>query len=235
MKTRLQITTLARIVVIATASVLNVKAADHEAPAALEFSSVVWGTLSLSELYYPMGETFVPLDISLRKRSKIQALEKSEFFELYLRKESTAGEVSYELVGQTALVPNAKRLLFFIEEGDEAAELPLQLRAFNDSLEVFPAGTFRMCNDTSETLQLVLNGVTIELKAGAVELIKTGVSKDGGFLPFSILDSVGNPVMETRVLCQAGERKMIIIHPPLKSQGSLVVNFLTEFIPTPSR
>jgi hypothetical protein len=100
----------------------------------------------------------------------------------------------------------------------------------NDALDVFPPGTIRVINFSSAELQVKFAGRAGKLPRGGMSLVKSNVSKKGGFIPFQIADPKGKVVFETRLFSQATGRDMVFIGDPAKPGDRLPVKVLPQLI-----
>lgn len=201
------------------------------AKAVVEFSCLVWDSLATPEIFYRDGKSYFPLTFSPGNRSQLYPLKESMDLELYVKEVGEDGVATYKLVGKAPLVGGTRRMLFIIDPAPEAADLPLVIFGFDDSLDVFPPGTFRFANFTAALLQVKFGGQTTKLPARELSVVKSNAPKNGGFLPFVIGDASGKVVFETRLFGQPSGRDMVFIGPPAKPGGPPRVKFLTQIIP----
>ncbi|MGJ8651171.1 MAG: hypothetical protein ACSHX4_12500 [Opitutaceae bacterium] len=235
MKTRLPVILFAVLGLVSVASVLSARASQSEHQNAIEFSCVIWEPLSLPQLFYRQGAEFYPLELAPGRRSSINALKDTSALELHIRRETFGGQSDYELVGLAPCLDGSERMLFLIEEVEDAHGLPLQIRGLDDSLKAFPPGAFRFVNETPDLLTIVFGEASISLAADSVEVVNSGVDPSGGFLPILIKDDQENVISETRLFSQASARQIVFIHPPKKIGGRLSMVFLSELLPSSSR
>ena len=151
--------------------------------------------------------------------------------ELFEKVTAADGALTYKLVGRAPLVGGARRMLFLVNPAPNAAGLPLRLYGVNDALDVFPPGTIRVINFSSAELQVKFAGQTSKLPRGGMSLVKSKVSKNGGFIPFLIGDLKGAVLFETRLFSQATGRDMVFIGAPAKPGDRLLVKVLPQLIP----
>lgn len=199
----------------------------------IQFSCVVWTDLSYPALYFRQGDEFLPLTLLPRQRSQIYSLQGREALELYVAKDQANGTPGHELVGRAALPQGAKQMLFMIQESPSGGKLPLTVYGMDDSLDAFPAGSFRFLNFTNLPLQVEFGGTTNKLSPQAIKVVQPEIPELGGFLPFMIKDSEGRTGFQTRLFGQPRGRKMVLIVPPTKMGEKLAVLFLPQIVPPP--
>lgn len=210
-------------------------------PHTVEFSCVAWENLPFPELFYREGKEYLPIKPSAGQRSPAYNLRDAHALELFVRKEKaaaggkSASSESYELAGLAPLLEGAIRMLFLIEPTSESDKnsngLPLQLRGMDDSLETFPAGSFRFINLTPDLLRIEFGGATHDLPEGEAKVLTADLSATGGFLPIIIRNEEGRTVLENRLFGQRTGRELVIISPPDEGRKGLKVKFLSDVIP----
>ena len=214
--------------------------AKDEEPAtaeAIKFTCATWDTLPNPELFYQQSGEYLPVELAAGQRSQAYPLKGAEVFELFIRKAAVAGAAeasnlpAYEKVGVTALPEGAKRMLFLIEAKNEAKGPPLQLLAMDDSLEIFPAGSYRFLNRTPDLLRIDFGGATHDLPPSELKTVTPVLPEAGGFLPVVIKNEQGLSLFENRFLAQRTGRELVIISPPAEGRTELVIKFLSEIIP----
>jgi len=199
----------------------------------IQFSCVVWKDLSYPALFFRQRDEFLPLTLPPRQRSQMYSLQGQEALELYVAKDQANGKPGHELVGRAALPQRAKQMLFMIQESPNGGKLPLTVFGMDDSLDSFPAGSFRFLNFTTLPLQVEFGGTTNKLSPQAIEVVQPEIPKLGGFLPFMIKDSKGHIGFQTRLFAQPRGRKLVLIVPPKKMGEKLAVLFLPQIVPPP--
>lgn len=230
MKLRLSVFVIAAFGVIQWASAVNESAPSSDEVDGFEFSCLVWEPLALSELYYRKGAEFLPLKLTPGCRSPKYVIKGTSSLELHFQREGPEGQSEYRLVGLAPRIDHSDRVLFIIEEIEDSHGLPLQLIAFDDSLEAFPAGSFRFVNETPDSLRIVFGGESSELAVASSIVVPSAVGKSGGFLPVAIQDKLGSALLETRLFCQANGRQIAFIRPPKNAGGRLRVTYLSELL-----
>jgi hypothetical protein len=203
----------------------------------IQFSCAVWEKPPYPELFYHHGGEYLPIEISVGQRSKAYPLNGVEALELFIRKKMPAGAaepsaaVEYERVGKAPLLPDVKRMLFLIEAKKDANGLPLRVLGIDDSLEIFPAGSYRFFNQTPDLLRIKFGGATHDLPQGALKVVTPELPEAGGFLPVIIRDEQGRILLESRFLAQRTGRELVIIGPPAEGGTGIAIRFLSEIIP----
>lgn len=203
----------------------------------IQFSCAVWEKPPYPELFYHHGGEYLPIEISVGQRSNAYPLKGLEAFELFIRREMAAGAVDsnaaaeYERVGTAPLLPNAKRMLFLIAAKEDSNGLPLRVLGLDDSLEIFPAGSYRFFNQTPDLLRIEFGGATHDLPQGAWKVVTPELPEAGGFLPAIIKNEQGSILLENRFLAQRTGRELVIIGPPAKGRTEIAIQFLSEITP----
>jgi hypothetical protein len=203
----------------------------------IQFSCAVWEKLTYPELFYHHGGEYLPIEISVGQRSKAYPIKGVEALELFIRKKMPAGAaesnaaVEYERVGTAPLLPDVKRILFLIDAKKDANGLPLRVLAIDDSLEIFPAGSYRFFNQTPDLLRIKFGGATHDLPQGALKVVTPELPEAGGFLPVIIKNEPGRILLENRFLAQRTGRELVIIGPPAEGRTGIAIQFLSEIIP----
>jgi hypothetical protein len=203
----------------------------------IQFSCAVWDTLPNPALFYHHGGEYLPIELSAGQRSKAYPLKGVEALELFIRKATVAGAaessaaVEYERVGTAPLLPDVKRILFLIESKKDANGLPLRVLGIDDSLEIFPAGSYRFFNQTPGLLRIDFGGATHDLPPDEWKIVTPVLPEAGGFLPVVIKNEQGLSLLENRFLAQRTGRELVIISPPAEGRTELVIKFLSEIVP----
>jgi len=194
-----------------------------------EFTCVTWKNLPYSELFYRDGKSFLPLELFIGKRSMAYPLKNGTILELYTTAKDEKGQQSYKLLGKKPFLEGTKQMLFFIEEDSRDKELPLRLFGLDDSAISFPKGSFRLINFTKSPLQVKLGNSVKSLKPSGMTLMRSGVSKSGGLIPFFI-KSKNEIVYENRIFAQPDFREMILILPKANEKDRLKIKFITQIV-----
>lgn len=241
MKNKFLLTALLALLPLATSVTMQAQGEHSGEAGAVEFTCVAWEHLPYPELFYRQGREHLPLVLSQGERSKIYPLKGAESLELFTRKDKAAdtgttnATLEYELIGTAPLLKGVKRMLFLIEAKKDAKGLPLQLLGIDDSLETFPAGSFRFINQTPSPLRIEFGGTTCELPPDALKVVIPEIPAAGGFLPAIIKDAEGRNLLENRFFAQHTVRELVIISPPAEGRTGLAMKFLSDTVPASTR
>lgn len=200
----------------------------EDSSAAIRFACVAWDELSYEEIFFRGGGEFHPLKLNPGKCSELYSLEGVDSLELHIRKEDSAGEEIYELIGSAPLIKGAEQLLFLIEEAEDSGSLPLLLHGLDDSWETFPVGAFRFVNYTTNPLQVEFGDVSAELPPQVPAIVKSQVPVDGGLIVFYLKDAKGDSVYENRLFGQPTQRQTVAIYAPLSEGGRMDFKFIWQ-------
>ncbi|WPJ96277.1 hypothetical protein SH580_00995 [Coraliomargarita algicola] len=195
-----------------------------------EFSLYAWDTLPHSQLYYQSGNTMSELKVNPGRRSKSYPLSMGKL-QLFVLTKDPEGKDDYKLVGEASMMEGAKKMLFVVVANKRASGLPLTMFGINDSLDVFPAGSFRFMNFTSVPMEGHFNGETFRLKPGKTTVVESKKESSGGFLPFYIRTMDGVMLYESRLLGQPAGREIVFITPPTNDSGRVNIRFLPQSLP----
>jgi hypothetical protein len=203
----------------------------------IQFSCATWDTLPNPELFYHHGGEYLPIELSAGQRSKAYPLKGVVALELFIHKATIAAAAEsnaageYERVGTAPLPPDAKRILFLIDAKKDANGLPLRVLGIDDSLEIFPVGSFRFFNQTPDLLRIEFAGATHDLPQGSLKVVTPELPEAGGFLPVVIKNEQGGILLENRFLAQRTVRELVIIGPPAEGRTGIAIQSLSEIIP----
>lgn len=200
----------------------------------IRFSCVIWKKLSFPELYYRQGKEYIELKLLPNNRSEAYRLKGMSALELYVPGEDEAGRPIYRMVAQSALQPNARRMLFFIVEDSKSSEMPLRVLGIDDSMKGFPVGHTRFVNMSELSLKIGFGNQVTDLAAKSMCTVESNVSENGGLMPFVVTDAEGNNVYQTRLMSQPRGRDMVFILPPSRPKGRIGVKFLPQVVPVQS-
>ncbi|CAA6679894.1 MULTISPECIES: hypothetical protein [unclassified Lentimonas] len=206
-------------------------AQNPKVSASVEFSCVIWNKLPYETLYYRQDGEYLPLKLSPNNRSPLYDLSGMEAFELYIPGLDETGQPAYKLVGQSALLPDVRRLLFFIVERPKDSGLPLGLLGIDDSLNTFPPGTTRFVNMSSEPLVVSYGDKNTLIPIRSMKNVKSNAPAKGGFMPFLVTDEQGDRVYETRLMSRPTGRDMVFILPSERRDRSVELKFIPQIIP----
>ncbi|MCX6972291.1 MAG: hypothetical protein NTV93_19375 [Verrucomicrobia bacterium] len=233
--TKLLLPAFLAILLPATPGMLEAK--EPASPGILEFSCVTWNNLPCPDLFYRQGNKYLPIKLSPGQRSQSYPLKDARALELFIPMESPADGAKpaspdhYEMVGLAPLLEGAKRMLFLIEAKKDSNGLPLQLRGLDDSVESFPAGSFRFINLTPDLLRIEFGGATHELPQGEAKVVAPDLTAAGGFVPVIIKDAEGRKILENRFFAQPTGRELVVISPPADGRPEMSLKFLSDVIP----
>jgi hypothetical protein len=236
MKNKFLLTSILTLLALATSLRLQAKGEDTGRSKGIEFTCATWENLPHPEIFYRQGSEYLPLVLSAGERSKVYRLKGAESLELFTRKDKTAdagtskAALEYELVGTTPLLKGVTRMLFLIEVNKETKGLPLQILGIDDSVESFPAGSFRFINQTPDLLRIEFGGTTCELPPGALKVVIPKIPAAGGFLPAIIKNAEGRNLLENRFFAQHTGRELVIVKPPAEGRTELVMKFLSDAV-----
>ena len=199
---------------------------------AIEFSCVSWEQISISEIFYRERSEYIELECRPKVRSQLYSLKGGhEALELYTKGFDEDGKPIFKLIAQAPIAVGTSRMLFFIQESKQAEGLPLSMFGIDDSLAVFPMGSFRFVNTTQVPLQVLFPNIRGALPAMGMIVLTPKIPKLGGFIPLYVTEMEKNVVFETRLFGQPRGRKMVFIQAPDKPGGRVRVRFLPEIIP----
>ena len=210
----------------------HLQAQAPQARSSIEFSCVSWEALPFSELFYREGSAYLPLEYRPKVRSQLYPLKGGhQALELYTKGLDEEGQLIYRLVAQAPIVAGTSRMLFFMQESKRDGGLPISMFGVDDSLTVFPMGSFRFVNTTNVRMQVLFPSARGELPARGMKVLAPEIPDLGGFIPLFVADMEGQIVFETRVFGQPRGRKMVFIQTPTKPGGKVRARFLSEIIP----
>lgn len=201
-----------------------------------QFSCVSFKELSL-DLYYLNENTYEKIDMRPQQRSRLYKLKPvGELVSFYTQETDENGVISYRVVGQAKVIPQAERMLFFLSELGVENELPLRVVGVDDSLNVFPPGSFRFVNMTNLSLRAVIEDVNVLIAPGSMRVINPEIPADGGFIPFYVGDESGQEVLlETAIYSQPRGREMLFVtlEPVERRSDQVKIQYLSENVPPP--
>ena len=207
------------------------QAQEQDKQRGIQFSCMLWDGPLTEKIYYRDGDTFNHVVPFTGSRSLPHILEKSKEFALYVEnKEAKEKELPYKLVGKAALLPGVKQILFILFLKQTEGELEIRILALDDSLNGFPAGTFRFANFSKSELLVKFAGATKKIPSREMTIMKSGVKKEGGVIPFLIGNEQGKKIFETRLFAQLNGREIVFIGPPKKEGGLPSVRFLPQLL-----
>jgi len=231
------LTALLAVLPLASTATLQAGEPVSATPGIREFSCIAWDNLPCPELFYRQGNRYVPIKLSPGQRSQAYPLKDAHALELFFLKERAAdsgkpaSSDNFELAGLAPLLPEAKRMLFLIEVRKDFNGLPLQLRGMDDSVETFPAGSFRFFNQTPNLLRIEFGGATLDVPQGEAKVVVPALTAAGGFLPVIIKDAEGRNILENRFFAQRTGRELVVISPPVEGRTEMSLKIFSDVIP----
>lgn len=199
-----------------------------------QFSCVSWDKLSITELFYRNGKTFIPLGVKAKNRSELYPLGKMQQLQVYV-KAKEGEEEEYNLVGKASIPANSGRVLFFIKEVKNSKYLPLSIYGIDDSLKAFPPGSFRFMNSTRVPLTVIFDKKKKDIPPRKTSVIKFNTSSEGGLIPFYIRGPRGENLYENRLFGKPTGRDMIFIGAPTRKGGRLNILLLPQIVAPPRK
>ncbi len=196
---------------------------------AIEFSCVLWNGELEQELFFRNGREFLPVVPFKTSRSKTHSLVASESFELYVKSDEEAVD-PYKLVGKVAIPSGVKQVLFLLLM-NEKEELNIKILAVDDSIEGFPAGTFRFVNFSKRSLVVDFAADSKKIKPKGMTIMKPRADNNGGLTPFIVRSNKGEIIFQTRLFSQTNNREMVFITDPEKRGALPGVRFLPQTLP----
>jgi hypothetical protein len=211
-------------------------AQQQEKKKGVQFSCMLWEGPLPQKVYYQDGEDYREVVPYTSSRSLPHWLEKSKEFRLFTMTQPKANggneqEPVYTLVGQSKLIPGISPILFILIPSQGEEGFKIRIMALDDSLEGFPAGSFRFANFSAADLMVKFAGAIKEIPAREMTIIKSRIGKNGGMVPFLIGNQNGENVFETRLFAQASGREIVFIGPPKEAGGLPSVRFLPQLLP----
>lgn len=210
-------------------------AQQQEKKQGIQFSCMLWNGPLPEKIYYQDGQEYHEVIPFTGSRSLPHWLATSKDFRLFTMSEAEGEdeEPVYTLVGQTALLPGVQRILFilFPTKDDASEALKIRTLALDDSVEGFPPGSFRFANFSTSNLLVKFAGVVKKVPSKEITLMKSGIGKEGGLVPFLIGSEDGRKVFETRLFAQAHGREIVFIGPPKPGGRLPSVRFLSQLLP----
>jgi hypothetical protein len=198
----------------------------------IKFTCLLWEGPLEQELFYRDGDNFNILEVFTGSRSREHVLAKSSEFGLYVKDDSAEDpEQPYRLVGKTTLLAGTKQILFILFKHETDAGLGFHLLPVDDSLDSFPAGTFRFANFSNESLFVKFAGRVKKISPRGMTDMKSDVDAGGGLIPFIIGNEAEEKIFETRLFAQSTGREIVFIGRPKVAGGLPSVRFLPQLLP----
>ena len=214
----------------------EVCAQQQEKKKGVQFSCMLWEGPLPQKIYYQDGEDYREIIPYTSSRSLPHWLKKSKEFRLFTMsqpeaKDGKEQEPVYTLVGQSKLLPGISPILFLLIPSQGEDGFKIRIMALDDSLEGFPAGSFRFANFSAADLKVKFAGAVKEIPAREMTIMQSKIGNNGGLVPFLIGNENGEKVFETRLFAQASGREIVFIGPPKKEGGLPSVRFLPQLLP----
>ena len=211
-------------------------AQQQEKKKGVQFSCMLWEGPLPQKIYYQDGEDYREVVPYTSSRSLPHWLKKSKEFRLFTMsqleaKDGKEQEPVYTLVGQSKLLPGISPILFLLIPSQGEEGFKIRILALDDSLEGFPAGSFRFANFSAADLMVKFAGAVKKIPAREMTIMQSKIGKNGGMVPFLIGNEKGEKVFETRLFAQASGREIVFIGPPKKEGGLPSVRFLPQLLP----
>jgi hypothetical protein len=198
------------------------------------FSCFVWKDLGVGKVYYADGKDKKELTLKGKRRTDYYPIPYGKTFQLFAEK-IVDGEITYVVIGETAINLNSKRLLLIVVRNPASEKnpsvLPLKIVVMDDSITNFPGGSTKFINLTSKLLNAEINGTKTVVSSNQSKLMKPRIPDNGGFVPFYIRFKE-KPIYQTRIFCQKGERRIIFITPNTKKNARrpISIDFLPQIV-----
>ena len=214
----------------------EVCAQQQEKKKGVQFSCMLWEGPLPQKIYYQDGEDYREVVPYTSSRSLPHWLKKSKEFRLFTMsqpeaKDGKEQEPVYTLVGQSKLLPGISPILFLLIPSQGEDGFKIRILALDDSLEGFPAGSFRFANFSAADLMVKFAGAVKKIPAREMTIMQSKIGNNGGMVPFLIGNEKGEKVFETRLFAQASGREIVFIGPPKKEGGLPSVRFLPQLLP----
>ena len=211
-------------------------AQQQEKKKGVQFSCMLWEGPLPEKIYYQDGEDYREVVPYTSSRSLPHWLEKSKEFRLFTMTQPEAKDGKeqkpvYTLVGQSKLLPGISPVLFLLFPSQGEEDFKIRIMALDDSLEGFPAGSFRFANFSTADLVVKFAGAVKKIPAREMTIMQSKIGKKGGLVPFLIGNENGEKVFETRLFAQASGREIVFIGPPKQVGGLPSVRFLPQLLP----
>ncbi|MFC5051414.1 hypothetical protein ACFPK9_12440 [Rubritalea spongiae] len=205
----------------------------QNAKSARAFSLLSWEELPYDSVYYRNGSTMNKVKIKVGRRSESYPLPSDGKLEMFISEKDPEGKDKYKMIGQATIMQGAKKMLYVVVANKKASSLPLSMFGINDSIDVFPAGSFRFLNFTSVPIEGAFSGDVFRLQPGKTTVVKTKKLTGGSFHPFYLRTVKGVMLYETRLLGQPSGREIVFIMPPNNGSGRVNIKFLPQTVPRP--
>jgi len=192
---------------------------------------MLWENQPYEEVFYKNAGEFVSLKLLSDRRSELYELTNMESLELYVKKEAPDGEIEMVLVGKSGFPASADRLLFILSYRPNRDTLPFAVIGINDSLDVFPPGSFRVINFTAEQLSVRVGGKSEKLEPQKLKVLKPDIPEKGGLVSLVVSDAKGKPVFGRRLFGQSRSRQMVFVLVDEDAKRGVRAKLLPDIVP----
>jgi hypothetical protein len=204
---------------------------EKESASARSFACAIWEPLPF-EVFYFDGIDYQPIELRPRQRSKNYDLPAGQSsFQLFREQTDEAGEIIYQLAGAASIPELAKVTLFMLSFAPEA-EIPIRMFGIDDSVEAFPAGSFRFLNVSERVLLVRINGEKVEVGPREMKLASPEIPELSGFIPFYIADKANQKILyQTKLYAEPRGRSMafIVIENDERGGDRVRIRFISDY------
>lgn len=200
------------------------------------FTCAKFNAVDTSNLYYNKGKEYIKLELPQTVRSKIYPVTLGENRKLVffsLSKDEKDQDV-YTPVARAHFPEKTNQVLVLFAKSKKVKKSKYRLLVIDDSLEVFPVGSFRFFNFTKEPLLVSFHKTKKVVKPRSETLIKLKISSNGQFIPFILKNKKGDIYYETKLIGQQINRDMVFIKNVISNTYKVKLKFLSETIPVSS-
>ena len=192
---------------------------------------MLWESQPYSEVFYKDGQDMVSIELVPDRRSKLYEISNVEFLELYVSQEKVDGSAEMKLVGRGNIPPKAERVLFILRHRPQNERLPISVIGMNDSLSVFPPGSFRVVNFTGQELSVSVGDKSQKLQPRKLKVLKPELPENGGLVSLVVEDEDGKPVFGRRLFGQSRSRQMIFVLVDEDAKRGVRAKLLPDIVP----
>ena len=213
--------TIGLIIAVSCCCLGGLHAQDQEKKLGIGFSCLLWQGPLPENIYYQDGEDYREVIPFTGSRSLPHRLEKSQEFRLFTMEaaEEEGEEPVYTLVGQSKLLPGVSPILFILFPCTSEEGFKIKILALDDSLKGFPPGSFRFANFSTADLLVKFAGNIKQIPAREITMMKSGIGKEGGLVPF-LLGNSEKKIVSAALLSSDAKREASADRHPLKRVAS---------------
>lgn len=193
---------------------------------------MLWEGQPYEKIFYRNGKDMVPLELVSDKRSELYEIGDVEFLELYVTETKPDGSIEMKLVGRGQVPDKAERSLFILRYREKSKGLPILVIGMNDSLDVFPAGSFRIVNFTGQKLSVSIGEESQNIQPRKLVVIKPDIPEKGGLVSLVVSDKDGQPVFGRRLFGQTRSRQMVFVLVDEDAKRGVRAKLLPDIIPS---